>query len=130
MISVFIWFVGIGSIIAGVIGVSNIMLIIVKERTREIGIRKALGATPGSIIALILQESIFLTSIAGYIGMVSGLVIIYAVQQFMVANNIEAEFFHNPEVDMFTVFAALFIVVLSGALAGLIPAMQAVRIIP
>ena len=130
MIRIFIWFVGIGSIIAGVIGVSNIMLIIVKERTREIGIRKALGATPGSIVALILQESIFLTSIAGYVGMISGLTIIYAIQQFMIANNIEAEFFRNPEVDMPTVFAALFVVVFSGALAGLIPAIQAVKINP
>lgn len=130
MIKIFIWFVGIGSIIAGVIGVSNIMLIIVKDRTREIGVRKALGATPNSIVAMIVQEAVFLTSIAGYLGMACGLGVIYLIQQFMEANEIEAEFFKNPEVDMSTIFVALFILVLSGAIAGLIPAIQAVRINP
>ncbi|MEL6865328.1 MAG: ABC transporter permease [Bacteroidota bacterium] len=129
-INIFIWFVGIGSIIAGVIGVSNIMLIIVKERTKEIGIRKALGATPGSIISMIVQEAVFLTSVAGYLGLASGLAVIYAIQQFMEANNIEAEFFVNPEVKLSTVLAALFILVLSGVIAGLIPAIQAVKVNP
>ena len=130
MIKGFIWFVGIGSIIAGVIGVSNIMLIVVKERTKEIGIRKALGATPNSIVTMIVQEAIFLTSIAGYLGMLCGMGVIIAVQWVMKENNIEAEFFRNPEVDINLVLTALFILIISGAIAGLIPALQAVKINP
>jgi putative ABC transport system permease protein len=130
MISLFIWFVGIGSIIAGVIGVSNIMLIIVKERTKEIGVRKALGATPSSIVSMIVQEAIFLTSIAGYLGMLCGIGLIIAIQTVMEQNNIEAEFFRNPEVDIKMVLIALAILVVSGGLAGLIPALQAVKINP
>ena len=130
MIQIFIWFVGIGSIIAGVIGVSNIMLIVVKERTKEIGIRKALGATPNSIVTMIVQEAIFLTSIAGYLGMLCGMGIIIAVQWVMEENNIEAPYFRNPEVDIYLVLTALFILVISGAIAGLIPALQAVKINP
>ena len=130
MIQFFIWFVGIGSIIAGVIGVSNIMLIVVKERTKEIGVRKALGATPNSIVTMIVQEAIFLTSIAGYLGMLCGMGVIIAIQWVMKENNIEAEFFRNPEVDINLVLTALFILVFSGAIAGLIPALQAVKINP
>ncbi len=130
LIRTFIWFVGIGSIIAGVIGVSNIMLIIVKERTKEIGVRKALGATPNSIVSMIVQESVFLTGLAGYVGLASGLGVIYAINQFMVSNDIEAEFFYNPSVNLGTVLIALLILVLSGVVAGLIPALQAVKINP
>lgn len=130
LIRTFIWFVGIGSIIAGVIGVSNIMLIIVKERTKEIGVRKALGATPRSIVSMIVQESVFLTSLAGYIGLASGLIVIYGINSFMIANEIDAEFFHNPSVDISAVLIALFILILSGVVAGLIPALQAVKINP
>ena len=130
MINIFIWFVGIGSIIAGVIGVSNIMLIVVKERTKEIGIRKALGATPNSIVTMIVQEAIFLTSIAGYLGMLCGMGVIIALQWVMKENEIEAEYFRNPEVDINLVLTALFILVISGAIAGLIPALQAVKINP
>ena len=130
LINIFIWFVGIGSIIAGVIGVSNIMLIIVKERTKEIGVRKALGATPGSIISMIVQESVFLTSIAGYLGLACGMALIYAIQKVMEVNEIELEFFYNPEVDVKLVLIALLILIVSGAVAGLIPAIQAARINP
>ena len=129
-IKLFIWFVGIGSIIAGVIGVSNIMLIVVKERTKEIGVRKALGATPWSIVSMILQESILLTTVAGYLGMATGMTIVFGVNQFMVANEIDAEFFRNPEVSFPVVLIALAILVVSGAIAGLIPALQAVKINP
>lgn len=129
-IFIFIWLVGIGSIIAGVIGVSNIMLIIVKERTKEIGVRKALGATPGSIISMIVYEAVFLTSLAGYLGLACGLGLVYAIQQFIIANDIEAEFFKNPEVDLTTIMAAMFILIASGVVSGLIPALQAVRINP
>jgi putative ABC transport system permease protein len=106
------------------------MLIVVKDRTREIGVRKAMGATPGSIIRMILQESIVLTSVAGYVGLLSGFGLIYGLRNFMVANDIEVEFFYNPEVDFLTVLLALLILVICGALAGLIPARQAARVNP
>ncbi len=126
----FLWFVGIGSILAGVIGVSNIMLIVVKDRTKEIGIRKAMGATPNSILAMILQEAVFLTAIAGYIGMISGFAIIYGINYLLVTNGVELEYFRNPEVNFMTILYALILLVVSGALAGLIPAQQAVKINP
>ncbi len=130
MISFFIWFVGIGSIIAGVIGVSNIMLIVVKERTKEIGVRKALGATPYSIVSMIVQEAIFLTSLAGYLGLLCGMGLIIAIQKIMEENEIDAQYFKNPEVDMQMVLIALVILIISGGIAGLIPALQAVKVNP
>jgi len=129
-INIFIWFVGIGSIIAGVIGVSNIMLIIVKDRTKEIGIRKAIGATPYSIVSMIVQEAVFLTSVAGYIGLASGLALIHLVQSVMEANNLDGEYFRNPSVDLSTVLTAVLVLVISGVLSGLIPAMQAAKVNP
>ncbi len=126
----FIWFVGIGSIIAGVVGVSNIMLIIVKDRTKEIGIRKAMGATPRSIIGMIMQEAIFLTSVAGYIGLLMGFGIVYGVNYLLEQSGEELDFFYNPQVDFLSVILALLFLVTCGTLAGLIPALQAVRINP
>jgi len=129
--SFFIWFVGIGSIIAGVVGVSNIMLITVKDRTKEIGIRKALGATPWSIVSMIMQESIFLTAIAGYLGLIMGFSIIYGVDYLMTTYEIDdLEFFYNPEVDFTSVMLALIFLIVSGTLAGLVPAIQAARVNP
>ena len=124
------WFVGIGSIIAGVIGVSNIMLIIVKDRTREIGIRKALGATPFSIVSMIVQESVFITAVAGYVGLLMGFGIIYGIDQLMIANDVEIEFFRHPQVSFPVVVTALVLLVICGALAGFLPAMKAVRVHP
>ncbi len=126
----FIWFVGIGSIIAGVIGISNIMLIVVKDRTREIGVRKAIGATPYSIISMIVQEAILITSVAGYIGMITGVGLIYTIRSIMDKYKIETEFFRDPEVNFSVVLTALVLLILSGAIAGLIPAIQASRIHP
>lgn len=126
----FLWFVGIGSIIAGIIGVSNIMLIVVKDRTKEIGIRKALGATPRSIVSMIVQEAVFLTSIAGYLGLLAGFSLIYGINYLLKTYELENEFFRNPEVDIHVVLIALFMLVICGALSGLIPAIQAVRINP
>ncbi len=119
-----IWMVGIFSMIAGVIGVSNIMLIIVKDRTREIGIRKSLGATPWSIIMMILQESIFITALAGFVGVAFGILIIGSL------SGIKSDFFRTPHVDLSVVLIATLVLVLSGALAGLIPAIKAARINP
>ncbi|HXA01173.1 MAG TPA: ABC transporter permease [Cytophagaceae bacterium] len=129
-ISIFIWVVGIGTIIAGIVGVSNIMLIIVKERTREIGIRKALGATPGSIVSLIIQESIVITSFAGYIGLVSGVSLMEGVKSFMASSKSDSPFFSNPDVDIKICVIALAILVVAGALAGLFPARKAASINP
>ncbi len=129
-IDIFIWIVGIGTLMAGVIGVSNIMLIIVKERTKEIGIRKSIGATPLSIIGLIIQEAIFITLVAGYIGLVTGIVLLSGLSYVMEANDIDTGMFASPEVNMTTALLSLFVLVLGGALAGLIPATKAAKINP
>lgn len=118
------WIIGFFSIMAGVISVSNIMLIIVKDRTKEIGIRKALGATPGSIIAMILQEAILITTIAGYVGMILGIAIIYSV------SGAESEYFRHPSVNLSVIIMATLTLVIAGALAGLIPALKAANINP
>lgn len=130
MISFFIWVVGVGSIIAGVIGVSNIMLIVVKDRTKEIGIRKALGATPVSIISMILQEAVLITSVAGYLGMALGIGLIHLIKVTMNTYQIDAGFFRDPHVNVGMVVSATIIVVIAGAIAGLIPALKAARISP
>jgi putative ABC transport system permease protein len=124
-IRLFFWWVGICTIIAGVVGVSNIMLIIVKERTKEIGIRKALGAPPISIIAMILHESIFITTIAGFMGLLLSLALLEAA-----GPNIDSEFFLNPSVDFSTALTTLFLLVFAGALAGFFPAWRAAKIKP
>ncbi len=129
-IGMFIWVVGFGTIVAGIVGVSNIMLIIVKERTKEIGIRKALGATPGSIISLIIQESIVLTTVAGYTGLMLGVGLIEGLNYILVKNNIQSDFFKNPEVKFSVAISAVILLVVSGTLAGLIPAIRAARISP
>jgi putative ABC transport system permease protein len=129
-IDAFVWIVGIGTLMAGVIGVSNIMLIIVKERTKEIGIRKSLGATPGSIIGLIIQEAIFITTAAGYGGLVVGILILTSLSFALENWQIDAGMFANPEVNLTTAVLSLFVLVISGALAGLIPASKAAKINP
>lgn len=125
-INVFTWMVGISTLLAGVIGVSNIMLIIVKERTKEIGIRKALGATPNSIISLIIQESIFLTTIGGYVALVIGVMLIEAIAQVVP----EEGFLGTPEVDVKVAAAALGLLIVGGALAGILPAKKAASVSP
>ncbi|MEE9371605.1 MAG: ABC transporter permease [Saprospiraceae bacterium] len=129
-IQIFLWFVGVGTLLAGIIGVSNIMLIIVKERTKEIGIRKAMGATPGSIINMILTESIFITALSGYIGLALGSIIIGGVSYLMVANDINVQNFYNPEVNLGVAVFALLVLVIAGTLAGLAPAIHASKINP
>ena len=123
-----IWIVGIGTLFAGVVGVSNIMLIVVKERTKEIGIQRALGATPANIISQIIIESVFLTTLAGYIGLVVGVGIVEGINYMLL--NSETEMFKNPEVDFNMAMTAMFILVIAGALAGMIPAKRAVNIRP
>jgi putative ABC transport system permease protein len=129
-IKLFIWMVGLGTLMAGIVGVSNVMIIIVKERTREIGVRKALGAKPASIVGMIIQESVFITTIAGYIGLFLGVVLLEGLNRALVAFGTELEFFNQPEIDLRVALAALLVLVLSGALAGLVPAMKAARVSP
>lgn len=125
-----IWIVGIGTLLAGVIGVSNIMLIVVKERTKEIGIMRAIGATPANIISQIIIESVFLTTISGYFGLVIGVGLVELIDYFLVASGANTEMFLNPEVDFNIAISALVVLIFSGALAGLIPAKRAVSIKP
>lgn len=129
-IKVFSWVVAIGTIMAGAIGVGNIMLIVVKERTREIGLRKALGATPNSIIGMIVQESVFITTIAGYMGLVMGVLLLEGIAKLLEAGGGKAGFFGKPEVDFGTAFAALVVLVISGLLASLMPAAKAASVNP
>nr|NQU93362.1 ABC transporter permease [Bacteroidota bacterium] len=125
-----IWVVGIGTLLAGVIGISNIMLVIVKERTREIGIQRALGATPFNIISQIILESVFLTTIAGYFGLVAGVGLVEGINYMLINMGSDNEMFKNPEVDFNVAVTALVILIFAGALAGLIPARRAVKIKP
>ncbi len=127
-ISMLVWFVGLGTLIAGVIGVSNIMLIVVKERTKEIGIRRALGATPLAIVSQLIMESIFLTSFAGYFGLVAGVGLLELVSSFLPPDN--GSMFSNPSVDLAIALKALSVLIVAGAFAGLIPARRAVAISP
>lgn len=126
----FVWFVGIGTLMAGIIGISNIMLITVKERTREIGVRKALGATPASIVKLIVLESIVITGVAGYLGLVLGVALLEGASYLMQSFNIEFAYFVRPEVNFQVAIIAILILVSVGTIAGLIPALKAARITP
>jgi len=128
-IRVIAYFVGIMVLLSGVIGVSNIMLIVVKERTKEIGIRRALGASPANIRGQILIESIFLTIISGMLGIGFGALAIYGIN-FILDMMGPVDMFTNPSVDLRIVTIALIILVGSGLLAGLIPAQNAIRVKP
>jgi len=120
-----IFVVGIGTLISGVIGIGNIMTFSIKERTKELGIRKALGASPRSIIAMVLQESVLITGIAGYVGLILGILVLK-----LIGNNLEDFFILNPKVETGVIVVATITLVLSGLLAGYIPARRAAKIKP
>ena len=134
-ITLFLWIIGIGTLTAGIVGVSNIMLITVRERTKEFGIRKAIGATPFSILKLIIIESIMITAIFGYIGMVLGIGVTeginYAMQMMNMGNAASGDdmtVFRDPTVSLGIALAATGLLVLAGVLAGYFPARKAVKI--
>ena len=123
------WFIiamGACTLVAGIVGVSNIMMIVVKERTKEIGVRKALGATPWTIVSTILQESVFLTAVAGYLGLVAGVALLEGIAAVVPKN----DFFGDPQVDLTIAIGATVVLVTAGALAGFFPARTAARVSP
>jgi putative ABC transport system permease protein len=122
-IKFFFWFVGVCTIIAGIVGVSNIMLIVVKERTREIGIRKALGAKPWSIVGMILHEAIFITAIAGFTGLILSMGLLE-----IVGPKVEVDYILNPSVNFNVALTTVFVLIFAGTIAGFFPAWRAAKI--
>jgi putative ABC transport system permease protein len=120
-IRAFVWLVGIGTLLAGIVGVSNIMLISVKERTQEIGIRKAIGATPASILRMIVGESLLITGIAGYVGLAAGIGAVSLAARFMPP----IKGLRDPSINFAVALLATALIVIAGTLAGLFPARQA-----
>ena len=118
-------FVGLGTLIAGIIGISNIMVFVVKERTKELGIRKALGATPTSVIKMVLQESVFITIISGYLGLFFGVLVLENI-----GIKLDKYFIKNPFIEISTALIATVVLIVFGAIAGYIPAKRASSIKP
>jgi len=127
-IMIVVWIVGLGTLFAGVVGVSNIMLVVVRERTQEIGIQRALGATPWTIIGQLLMESVFLTTFAGYIGLFFGIGLVELVRVALPEKALDV--FYNPQVSLKIAFISLAVLVISGIIAGIVPARQAVNMKP
>jgi putative ABC transport system permease protein len=125
-IRTFIWLIGLGTILAGMVGVSNIMLISVQERTREIGVRKAVGAPPAAIIGMIIQEALAITLVSGYVGLLAAVAAVEAAGAVLPPSS----YFRHPEVDLGVGLAASAVLALAGTLAGLFPALQAARVSP
>ena len=126
----FSWMVAIGTIIAGVIGVGNIMLVVVKERTREIGLRKALGATPTNISLMIVHESLVITVISGYVGLVVGVFLLEAIKAILVTMGEGDGMFSSPFIDIGTALMALTVLIVTGVMASLLPAIKAASVNP
>ncbi len=125
-IQIFVSIIGAFTIIAGIVGVSNIMIIVVNERTKEIGVRKAIGATPASVVGMILLEAVFITSLAGYIGLIAGIGTLELVSSVIPQN----QFFLNPEVDFKIAVISTLVLIIAGTLAGLMPSLRASKIRP
>ena len=128
-IRILVWLVGMGTLAAGAIGVSNIMLIIVKERTKEIGIRRAVGARPAAVVTEIVLEAVILTAVAGYLGMVAGIALMEIVGRLLPPGD-GTRMFVNPEVGVKEALEALAILIAAGILAGLFPAQRALKVSP
>jgi putative ABC transport system permease protein len=126
----FSWMVAIGTIIAGVIGVGNIMLVVVKERTREIGLRKALGATPANITLMIIHESLVITLVAGYAGLVAGVLLLEGIRALLIKLGQGEGMFASPYIDINIAVMALAVLVITGVLAALLPALKAASVNP
>lgn len=126
MLSQFVWIMAAGTILAGVVGISNIMMIVVRERTKEIGIRKALGAHPRHIIGSVVQEAVVLTTGAGYMGLCAGVASLQLLSAFVPKN----EMFANPSIDLGVAVTATLVLIAAGALAGLFPARAAAKVNP
>jgi len=122
----FVWFVSFGTLLAGMVSVSNIMLISVAERTREIGIRKALGATPLGLVTMVLSEAILITATAGYTGIVGGVALVELVNE----NFPDIPFIRDPSVSLAIALQATALIVAAGALSGFFPALRAARVSP
>jgi putative ABC transport system permease protein len=129
-IATFSWLVALGTIAAGMVGVANIMMIIVKERTREIGIRKSVGATPTSIVGMIVMEASVIAAVAGYLGLLCGVLLIEGIATLMTRFDIRNEFFANPEVDFEVAVTAMAVLLVAGILAGLAPGLRAAAVDP
>lgn len=134
VLSIAIWIIGLFTLISGIVGVSNIMLISVKERTKEFGIRKAIGASPASILKVVVLESIIITAVFGYIGMFLGIAVTEGINAMMeaqqAANSGDMQMFTNPTVDLGIAISATLTLIIAGTLAGFFPARNAVRIKP
>lgn len=127
----FLWFIGICFLVSGMVGISNVMLIVVKERTKEIGIRKAIGATPRSILNMILMESIVVTFLSGLIGLASGIGLIQIINLILSYTSDDSDsIFSQLTINMPATVVALILIIITGCLAGLIPAKKAVEILP
>lgn len=134
-LSAFLWLIGLGTLIAGIVGISNIMLVTVKERTKEFGIRKALGARPRNIISLILTESLMITAIFGYAGMLLGIAILEGLSKIFpspdpAAEEFKPSVFANPSVDLNVAVGAMVILIAAGLVAAYVPARKAVDVKP
>jgi len=132
-IQILTWIVGVGTLLAGVIGVSNIMLVIIKERTKEIGVQRAIGATPRTIISQIMLESVVLTTVAGYIGLSLGVGLLELVSKVLESSAGKSDdnvFFTHPEVSLTVAVSALMVLIVAGLFAGMIPATRAIKIKP
>lgn len=128
-IDILVWLVGMGTLLAGVIGVSNIMMVTVKERTREIGVRRAIGAKPFDIISQVMSESLVLTAVAGLLGLSTGVFLLDLADRILSAQPAGSDVpLEHPGVDIQTAVAATVVLLLSGLLAGLIPAWRAMQI--
>ncbi|MDR2936708.1 MAG: ABC transporter permease [Rikenellaceae bacterium] len=131
-INLFVWIIGLGTLLAGIVGVSNIMLVTVRERTSEFGIRKSMGASPASLVVLVLLESVMITAFFGYVGMLFGIGVMeginFLLEKQAAASDSDMVIFKNPTLDIGVVVSSTLVLVVSGMIAGYVPARRAARL--